>query len=352
MIFDPQKIESSWYGHARLGFLIGGTLRVISIIYAGIVAIRRQLYRYGLLKSTRLRVPVIVVGNLIVGGAGKTPLTRALAQQLLAQGWHPGIVSRGYGRQVKGVRAVYKDDSPHFVGDEPLLYAEDSLPVYVGEKRVAAGLALLSANPSVDILIADDGLQHYALERDIELVVFDTRGMGNGQLLPLGPLREDSNRLKNDKVKGWVQQGEYSSLSKDIVDNLPGFKMILMPGQIRSLNSTVPDSKILTLTSFAGQSVVALAGIGYPERFFDMLRSYGICVDGRAFPDHHVFIPEDIPATTLPLLMTEKDAVKCREFSAGHDNWFVVPVTAHLEPPLPLNQWLAEIGAAPMMEKN
>lgn len=336
MILSPKEVEASWYGQTRLGLIQQGVLVLLSGVYAGVTWLRRALYRLGLLKRTRLPVPVIVVGNLIVGGAGKTPLTRQIAQTLRAAGWHPGIVSRGYGREVPGVRAVGVGDSPRHVGDEPLLYAQDGYPVYVGEKRVAAAQALLAANPSVDILIADDGLQHYALERDVEVVVFDSRGIGNGRLLPAGPLREGLGRMSDPKVKAQVWQGGVAR-SKSTGSEVPSYGMTLQPGAVFVLND---QTRTLALASFSGQTVVAIAGIGHPERFFQMLRDFGIRVDGCTFTDHHRFAAGDIPATTLPVLMTEKDAVKCCEFSTGHDNWFVVPVTAHIDPPLPLADWL------------
>lgn len=337
MIPSPQDVEANWYGRKRLGFLQRGLLILLSWFYAGATRLRRALYDHGFLQRTRLSVPVIVVGNLIVGGAGKTPLTRHLAQALRAAGWRPGIISRGYGREMPGVRAVGQGDSPRHVGDEPLLYAQDGLPVYVGEKRVAAAQALLAANPSVDILIADDGLQHYALDRDVELVVFDNRGIGNGQLLPAGPLREGLDRLRDKKVKGLVWQGGSPSLSNATIDSYPSFAMRLVPGMVCAVNDR---GRQQPLSAFAGQPVVAVAGIGNPERFFQMLRDHGLRVEGHSFPDHHQFSPGDIPVTSWPVLMTEKDAVKCHEFSAGRDRWFVVPVTAHIDPPLPLADWL------------
>ena len=340
MILRPDTVEASWYGQFRLGRFQRSLLVVLSWLYAGVTALRRKAYACGLLKQTPLSVPVIVVGNLIVGGAGKTPLTRALAHQLLAAGWHPGIISRGYGRTVPGVRAVGPGDLPSHVGDEPLLYAADGFPVYVGERRAAAAQALLAANPAVDILIADDGLQHYALARDIEIVVFDRRGIGNGQLLPAGPLREGLSRLHNPKVRALVWQGKVGVLPTRDVGGLPSFAMTLAPGPVVRLNAF---DKTCALASFAGQSVCAIAGIGHPERFFQMLRDHGLRVAGTAFPDHHRYTAADIPVTTLPVLMTEKDAVKCHEFAVGHDNWFVVPVTAQMTPPLPLEQWLSAL---------
>lgn len=341
MILDPHEIEASWYGRIRLGCLQRGLLSVLSWLYGLATAGRRGLYVCGVLKRTRLGVPVIVVGNLIVGGAGKTPLTRMLAQQLRAAGWRPGIVSRGYSRTLPGVRAVGRGDSPQHVGDEPLLYAEDDLPVYVGEKRVAAARALLAANPSVDILIADDGLQHYALERDIEIVVFDQRGAGNGQLLPAGPLREGLNRLRNPKIKALVWQGGVRPLPDTAAPKVPCYAMRLTPGKVYAIND---HARTRSLGDFAGQTVCAVAGIGHPERFFQMLRDHGIRVVEQAFPDHHRYRADDMPSGTMPVLMTEKDAVKCREFSVGHDHWFVVPVTAQVDPPLPLDEWLKALA--------
>lgn len=345
MMLKPEMVEASWYGRTRLGWFWRIVLNMLSALYGLTIYLRRQCYTLGLLKATRLPVPVMVVGNLIVGGAGKTPVARALAQQLTALGWHPGIISRGYGRTVPGVRAVGPDDLPSSVGDEPLLYAQDGFPVYVGEQRAAAGRALLSANPSVDILIADDGLQHLALARDLEVVVFDQRGVGNGQLLPAGPLREPLSRLKDGRVRGVIIQGQPAEIN---VPHVPRFAMTLVPDLVYRLNRPL---ETCSLQSFASQLVVALAGIGHPERFFTMLRAQGLQVDGRVFPDHHAFTPADIPASSLPVLMTAKDAVKCREFAAGHDNWFVVPVSASFSPALPLTDWLADINAVPAMER-
>ena len=338
------EIEASWYGRNQLGYLSRTVLQVLSGIYASVMWLRQRLYCWGLLRQTRLPVPVLVVGNLIVGGAGKTPVARALAQQLKALGWRPGIISRGYGRKVPGVRAVGVGDDPVYVGDEPLLYAADGFPVYVGEKRAEAGRALLAANPGVNILIADDGLQHLALARDLEVVVFDQRGAGNGCLLPAGPLREPLTRLKSPLVRAVLVQG---APSESTWPPVPRYAVTLESGLVYALNQ--PEQQ-QALACFSGKSVIALAGIGHPERFFTMLRAQGIQVQGLDFPDHHAFSAQDIPSTDLPVLMTEKDAVKCRDFAAGHDNWFVVPVSAGFSPALPLAQWLADFNAAPTME--
>jgi tetraacyldisaccharide 4'-kinase len=344
MMLKPATVEASWYGRDRLGWFWRCCLLVLSLLYGLIVCLRRELYKKGLLQQTRLPVPVIVVGNLIVGGAGKTPVARALARQLKAMGWRPGIVSRGYGRKVPGVRAVGPEDSPHDVGDEPLLYAQDGFPVYVGEQRAAAGQALLRANPDINILIADDGLQHLALARDLEVIVFDQRGAGNGQLLPAGPLREPLSRISSGSVRGLIVQGHPDQQGWP---KAPQFEMTLIPEPVYRLNQ---PSHTRLLEDFAGQSVVALAGMGHPERFFTMLRDYGLHVDGHAFKDHHAFQAKDIPMTDLPVLMTAKDAVKCKSFAVGHDNWYVVPVCASFSPELPLGDWLQGIDTALAME--
>ncbi len=340
MMLRPQEVEASWYGRARLRTLQRGLLLVLSKFYGAGVTLRRCCYEWGLCKQVRLPVPVLVVGNLIVGGAGKTPVALALAQQLKALGWRPGIISRGYGRKVPGVRAVGVGDNPEHVGDEPLLYAQHGFPVFVGEKRAAAGRALLAANPSVNLLIADDGLQHLGLARDLEIVVFDQRGVGNGHLLPLGPLRESLTRLSDPLVRGLVIQGHPDQSGWPA---LARFEMSLLPGSVYALNQ---PARKLSLEDFAGQPVLAVAGIGHPERFFTMLRESGLKVEGLRFPDHHDFTATDIPPVRIPVLMTEKDAVKCQDFAAGHDNWFVVPVSARFSPALPLAEWLSGNNAA------
>jgi len=344
MMLKPATVEASWYGRNRLGCFWRHMLLMLSWLYGLIVCVRHELYKKGFLKQTRLPVPVVVVGNLIVGGAGKTPVARALARQLQGMGWRPGIISRGYGRAVRGVRAVRPEDSPHDVGDEPLLYAQDGFPVYVGEHRAAAGQALLRANPDINILIADDGLQHLALARDLEVIVFDQRGAGNGLLLPAGPLREPLSRISMGSVRGLIVQGQPDQRGWP---NAPQFEMTLIPGPVYRLNQ---PAHTCLLEDFVGQSVVAIAGMGYPERFFTMLRAYGLQVDGYAFQDHHPFQAKDIPVTDLPVLMTAKDAVKCQTFAVGHDNWYVVPVCASISPELPLGDWLQDINTSLAME--
>ncbi|GAB4121800.1 MAG: tetraacyldisaccharide 4'-kinase [Sideroxydans sp.] len=297
----------------------------LALLFHGLVTLRRLLYRHGILGSQRLPVPVIVVGNLTVGGTGKTPLTLWLVQQLIEAGWHPGIISRGYRRSGPGhasPRAVTVGEMPQEVGDEALLMAQRRLcPVWIGRDRAAVGKALLQAHPECDVLVSDDGLQHYRLQRDVEIVVIDgIRRFGNRLLLPAGPLREPLGRLDSVDVRvcngGTPQAGEYSM-------QLQGarFYNLLNP----SVNRLAQD--------FAGQRLHAVAGIGHPQRFFRHLQSLGLPVQAHAFPDHHEFTAHDLAfADADAVLMTEKDAVKCRTF-ATERHW-VLRVDAELDPAL------------------
>lgn len=278
---------------------------------------RRWQYRSGWRRAERVAAPVIVVGNLAVGGTGKTPLTLWLIEFLAARGFRPGVVSRGYGGRVgDGVFAVTAATDPALAGDEPVLIARRSgRPVRVGRRRTAAARALL-AETDTDIVIADDGLQHYALARDIEIAVVDgRRGFGNGHCLPAGPLREPPARLQC--VDLIVHSG--TAPAGGHVMRLEGSEAV----------NLVDERQRRPLAAFIGQPVVALAGIGHPDRFFDQLRGQGLSITARPFPDHHPFRPEDLSEPCdVPVLMTEKDAVKCRPF-AGAAHWYV-PVTAQL----------------------
>ncbi len=282
-------------------------------------------------QPVRLPVPVVVVGNITVGGAGKTPLTLWLAQQLVARGWQPGIISRGYGGMGQGARAVLSDSLPQDVGDEPLLLARRSaLPVWVGRDRAAAGAALLAAHPAVDILLCDDGLQHVGLARDVELAVFDRRGLGNGWRLPLGPLREPETRLSAvDAVIG--NDFAVEKLSK----LAPGFAMRLLPGPFYRLDQ--PALRCAAGDFLAkiqqGKTLHAVAGIGDPSRFFRTLEGLDLCFVAHPFADHHAYQASDLDfGQDTVLLMTEKDAVKCAALTTG-EAW-VLPVEADLSPAL------------------
>ena len=273
-----------------------------------------------------LPVPVVVVGNIIVGGAGKTPLTLALAQELKVRGFHPGIVSRGYGREGNDVAAVDVRMEAKIAGDEPLLMARRSAcPVWVGRRRADAARALLEVSPEVDVLLCDDGLQHYALGRDVELAVFDRRAAGNGWCLPLGPLREPLSRLL--RVDALV--GNHFDVST-LAGRKPCFSMVLRAGDFVHLHNPAVRCKA---RDFSGRPVHAIAGIGDPQRFFDTLSGLGLSFEAHPFPDHHDYAAAEIDfGPDAVLLMTEKDAVKCARLVTG-DAWFL-PVEAIVPPAL------------------
>ena len=304
-----ERLQSAWYGTASAPWWT----RPLSWLYGAITGLRRSLYRAGVLRSTRLGVPVIVIGNLSVGGTGKTPLTIALAEGLRERGYTPGVVSRGYGGTQKLPLLLDASAEPSQVGDEPCLIRASGVPVAVGRDRPAAAKLLIDAG--CDVVIADDGLQHYALARDLEICVIDgARRFGNGRLLPAGPLREPMSRL---------QQVDYRVCNGGAT--APGdIAMELHGGRARAL----VDDHAKPLADFAGQTVHAVAAIGNPSRFFASLRAQGVQVIEHPFPDHHAFVPNDFPFDGKPVLMTEKDAVKCRTFAQAH--WWSVPVRAVL----------------------
>jgi len=292
-----------------------------NLLFAGVAGRRRRQAR-----PQRLPVPVVVVGNLTVGGAGKTPLTLWLAGQLAARGWRPGIVSRGYGGAATQPRPVLAASTPAEVGDEPLLLARRSgVPVWVGRDRAAAGQALLAAHPEVDVVLCDDGLQHYRLARDVELAVFDRRGAGNGWRLPLGPLREPLARLAEvDAVIG----NDFDAAA--LAGATPAFAMRLQAGEFWRLDDPAQRCGAAALR---GRKLHALAGIGDPQRFFASLRGLGLDFVAHPFPDHHAYTAVDLRFDDdAVLLMTEKDAVKCAGLTTA-EAW-VLPVEAGLSPAL------------------
>lgn len=297
----------------------------LSILFGLFAALRRVLYRFGLLRAIRLPVPVVVVGNISVGGTGKTPLVLWLADFLRQQGYRPGIVSRGYGGGTEGAVAVDVHSNPAVVGDEPLLLARKSgCPVWVGRDRVAAGNALLRAHPECDVLVSDDGLQHYRLSRDVEIVVVDgDRIFGNGLLLPAGPLREGISRLGS--VDAVVVNG--GSL-KAVMRLRNEFEMSL-EGEV-FCNLRNPNLRARGAV-FGGKKLHAVAGIGNPQRFFSHLRRLGLVFEEHAFPDHCAFRPQDLDYDNADaLLMTEKDAVKCAGFA--DERYWALAVEAVLPP--------------------
>ena len=289
----------------------------VSLVFRVLVFGRRVLYGMRLLKSVHPGIPVIVVGNLTVGGSGKTPLVIWIAEFLKANGWAPGIVSRGYGANISEPRAATVASTAAEVGDEPILLSRRSgCPVWVGADRVRVAALLRAAHEDVNVLILDDGLQHYAMRRDLEIAVADARGFGNGFLLPAGPLREPRSRLRSvDAVVSHASP-------------VQGHAMTLRGEELHRMTDARERQP---LKAFAGQRVHAVAGIGDPNRFFLHLGKAGIKVLPHPFPDHHPFTPQDLEfGDGLPVLLTEKDAVKLRSVAQPH--WWVLPVSAQLDP--------------------
>ncbi|MDQ1815285.1 tetraacyldisaccharide 4'-kinase [Massilia sp. CCM 9210] len=308
----------------------------LSLLFRLVAGVRALLFRFGLLGSTRLPVPVIVVGNIFIGGTGKTPLTIWLADALRAAGFTPGIISRGHGggdsaspsASHGAPRAVTLESRARDVGDEPLLIARRTgCPVVVGRDRGAAGRALLAAHPGVDVILTDDGLQHYALRRDIEIMLFDGRGTGNGWLLPAGPLREAPSRRRDFTI---VNAPELTPALRQAVGGIP-FRMQLAGEFAEPLAR--PGERV-ALASLRGQRIVAACGIGNPQRFFTLLRGAGLAFAELALPDHHDFLDQPFAAIEADcILITEKDAVKCAQIEnlKNDPRLWVVPVTAQLD---------------------
>lgn len=315
-------LESEWQ---RRG---GGALILLpfAFVFALAVRVRRVLYRWRWLRAWHPGVPVIVVGNVTVGGTGKTPLVIAIVELLRSRGWTPGVVARGYGRvppreqDPMGVVRVLPDvATPEHFGDEPVLIARRCrVPVYISPDRVAATRALLQADPEVNAIVSDDGLQHYALARDIEIGVVDgERLFGNGLPLPAGPLREPVGRLA--EVDAVVVNGA----GDPALAPVPRFTMRLGHERFVSLGNAEERTPAEIAMALRGRRVAAIAGIGHPQRFFDHLEALGIHARPHAFPDHHLYHARDL---RLPgaeaILMTEKDAVKCTGIADAR-MWFM-----------------------------
>ena len=288
-----------------------------SLVFGFLVSIRRFLYRVRVLKSVHPGIPVIVVGNLTVGGTGKTPLVIWIAEFLKGKGWSPGIVSRGYGARPGGPRAATVASEAAEVGDEPVVLSRRSgCPVWIGADRAQVAALLRAKHEEVNVLILDDGLQHYGIRRDLEIALVDARGFGNGFLLPAGPLREPKGRLRS--VDAVVSHAS----------DISGYSMTLEGDTVHRMTDARERQP---LKAFAGQRVHAVAGIGDPNRFFLHLGSAGVKVLPHPFPDHHPFTPRELEfGDDAPVLLTEKDAVKLR--SAARPHWWVLPVSAQLDP--------------------
>ncbi len=315
-----------WYDEAMPVPL---SARFAAGLYRGLSGLRRRLYRAGLMRRHALPVPVIVVGNFTAGGSGKTPLVIAIVKRLQAAGWVPGIASRGHGRAHPGIaRWVEAGSDPHTHGDEAVLIARRTgAKVRVDKDRVAAARALQAAG--CDVIVCDDGLQHLALKADIRIEVVDAaRRYGNGRLLPAGPLRELPTQAEAVDFRV-INHGISASLPEPQLGEWPLRQVFGHPFPLQGVRAR-------PFAEFAGRRVHAIAAIGHPERFFELLRAQGLGVVPHPFPDHHAYVAEDLDfGSPLPLFMTEKDAVKCAAF-APEDSWCVA-----IEARLPEAFWLA-----------
>jgi tetraacyldisaccharide 4'-kinase len=305
------SLQRRWYGVGRPPWWA----LALESLYAKTIRRRAEAFKADPSKVVRLPVPVVVVGNITAGGTGKTPLIIALAQAMTERGFRPGVVSRGYGGTERGPHFLAETDGPAMVGDEPSLIRQYDIPVAIGARRPEAARLLIDAG--CDLILADDGLQHHRLGRDVEICVVDgERRLGNGHLLPAGPLREPASRLAT--VDFIVVNG-----GSPQTDEIP---MRLEGGVAVNLDD---PSLSAPLADFAGRPAHAVAGIGNPSRFFASLAAHGIAVDGHPFADHHAFTRDDFTfADGCPVLMTDKDAVKCLQFARA--NWWRVPVRAVL----------------------
>ncbi len=309
-----------WFSRS-LGYrLLSIVFLPFTILFWSITTIRKFAYQCHLKKSVKLPVPVIIVGNISVGGNGKTPLVVTIVEWLNEAGYKPGVLSRGYGGKTPYPATVTNASLASEVGDEPLLLKQRlSCPIVVDPIRPRGGLHLIEQH-QCDIIVCDDGLQHYALRRDIEIAVVDgVRLFGNGFMLPMGPLRENQSRLES--VDFVIFNGQTSG--KKLTAQLNKHTMELQPADFVNLANPSDSKPIKDMT----QPATALAGIGYPQRFFDLLKQHGVNLEQTlSFVDHHQFSAEEIPTGTV--LMTEKDAVKCQKFAQS--DWWYLPVNAQI----------------------
>jgi len=322
-------LQQQWYSRTYWHLL----LVPLSWVFLFLSVIRRAAYKLHIFKSYKVAVPVIVVGNINVGGTGKTPLVIWLAERLAEAGLRAGIISRGYGAtRLQTPTAVDQQSNPAMVGDEPVLLARRTgCPVWVGQDRVAVAQALLKAHPECNIIISDDGLQHYRMQRDVEIAVVDaSRGFGNGWVLPAGPLRERVARLSS--VDAVVSNGGHI-YPRDFAMSLESteFQNVIEPKRTASAGELV------------GKKMHAIAGIGNPARFFQQLKTMGLQFEPHAFADHHAFQAADLQSMQAEaILMTEKDAVKCAVFAQA--DWWYLPVYARIDGDL-LSRIQNKIGA-------
>ena len=318
------RLERAWLQRGPLAL----ALLPLAWIFGALTAVRRQLFRLGWRRTHRLPVPVVVVGNLIVGGAGKTPTVMAIVGLLRHHGFTPGIVSRGYGRSDDGTLDVQPHTAAAACGDEPLLMRlRTGAPVVVGRDRAAAGRALLQLHPTVDVLVSDDGLQHLKLGRDVQVLVFDERGAGNGWLLPAGPLREalpasvpaHTLVLYNAPMASTALAGSVATRALAGVVALAGWR----EGKAASMSA---------LEALHGRLLIAAAGVARPNRFFEMLRQFGLQVRPLPLPDHFDFSTLPWPTDTSDVVLTEKDAVKLDPARLGATRVWVAALDFALPP--------------------
>jgi tetraacyldisaccharide 4'-kinase len=331
------KITELWYTQPAKVWLAP-----LEWIYRGAIAFRRLAYRLKIFTSVRVERPVIVVGNLTVGGTGKTPLVIYLVEQLQRRGFRVAVISRGFAGDARGVVPVTSRSDPRYVGDEPVLIASRTrCSVFVSRARVAAARAAVA--DGCDVIISDDGLQHYALARDFEIAVIDgARGFGNGALLPRGPLREPVDRLRS--IDQAIVNGEQAL-------QLPaGVNPLTMQLNAGDAYPVQGHGLARSLASFVGAPVHAVAAIGNPDRFFATLKLSGMELHEHPFPDHHAFTAGDLDfGDSLPILMTEKDAVKCRAFA--HERMWHVPVSAALRGDDLVERIVAAVSGGPRQSK-
>ena len=328
-------LQRHWWRPDRS--LLVQALRPLSWVYAGMAALARRFQR----PAARVPRPTIVVGNLIVGGAGKTPTVVALVLALKQAGWRPGVISRAHGSAGQGLRAVQRNSQVSLVGDEPLLiHRRTGVPVWVGRSRSAVARALCAAHPEVNLLVSDDGLQHRRLARDLELIVFDERGVGNGLLLPAGPMRQALPLALLPHQ--WVL---YNAASRSTP--LPGSMAQRRLGPALPLErwwvgSSRGALSLPELARLAGPELWAVAGIAAPERFFNMLRDAGLAFHTLPLPDHHAFDTLPWPEGSADVIVTEKDAVKLAGRELGTTRVWVVGLDFVL-PPMLLQILLSEL---------
>ncbi len=326
------RVEACWRALSLRRGLAARLLLPLAWLYGTLLAARRSAYQSGRRQATRLPVPVVVVGNVVVGGAGKTPTTIALVEHLKARGWRPGVVSRGHGRTDSAPRAVRTDTDPALAGDEPLLiHRTTGAPVWVGRARADAATALLRAHPEVNRIVCDDGLQHWVLASDLRIAVFDERGLGNGWLLPAGLLREPWPPTDAPRAPQLVlrQAPDGAPPAAALPGGLPSFqaRRALAPHVVNA------QGERMALTSLTDQPVTAVAGIARPEAFFDMLRERGLRLAATVALGDHAdasALAQAVDSAAGPVLCTEKDLVKLAG-NPRHDLW-AVPLVLDIDP--------------------